>query len=581
MKCSLYAEGDECEDNTYSDKLCIRNPTSNEKTLLSLRSNIPLAAIHNICTHHDAKLLKYYTSYQKKCCDPLDRHQKPARTNLKVVTLEMHQNLSEKIIPGQKICRKCLDIMATSTSSSNRTNGSDYSPGANVELSAINPIMQTAGLSPIKAGRLSSEQVKRKLKTKTDALASKLQKVSGPSLPQCSFAEATQNSDDLLYLLNEVKEKYSTATSYDEKVKLLTLAPRHWSARRTAEEFSTTLYMVQQAVNLQSTKGILADRGVIRGTGYTLTEETLAAVLEFYQSPENVRVLPGKKDFVSVKTENGRQHKQKMLILCNLKELHQQFTTNTNIRIGFSKFASLRPEWCVLAGASGTHTVCVCIYHQNVKLKVAALKQQDIKYRNLMEMTVCNSDKKCMLRYCSECPNQVPLREFLQHRINDDIDEVIFRQWIATDSNSLKTISESRDEFIDGLCEDIFKLTKHDYIAQAQSRSLNDLKANLSNDEAIVLLDFSENYSFVVQEEIQSAYWSKNQATIHPYCVYHISDGNLVNKSYCVISDDLIHSTSAVYTFTSKIIGMINGSIGSLRKIYYFSDGAASQYKNK
>ena len=36
--------------------------------------------------------------------------------------------------------------------------------------------------------------------------------------------------------------------------------------------------------------------------------------------------------------------------------------------IGFSKFAELRPKHCVLAGVSGNHSVCICTYHQNVKL---------------------------------------------------------------------------------------------------------------------------------------------------------------------------------------------------------------------
>ena len=35
-------------------------------------------------------------------------------------------------------------------------------------------------------------------------------------------------------------------------------------------------------------------------------------------------------------------------------------------KIGFSKFAELRPKHCVLVGASGTHSVCVCTVHQDV-----------------------------------------------------------------------------------------------------------------------------------------------------------------------------------------------------------------------
>ena len=40
--------------------------------------------------------------------------------------------------------------------------------------------------------------------------------------------------------------------------------------------------------------------------------------------------------------------------------------------MGFSKFAELSPKECVLAGATGTHSVCVCMIHQNVKLMMMA-----------------------------------------------------------------------------------------------------------------------------------------------------------------------------------------------------------------
>lgn len=47
----------------------------------------------------------------------------------------------------------------------------------------------------------------------------------------------------------------------------------------------------------------------------------------------------------------------------------------------FSKFAELRPRNCVLAGASGTHTVCVCAIHQNVKLMLEGGKIAQISHK--------------------------------------------------------------------------------------------------------------------------------------------------------------------------------------------------------
>ena len=47
------------------------------------------------------------------------------------------------------------------------------------------------------------------------------------------------------------------------------------------------------------------------------------------------------------------------------------------MKIGFSKFAELRPKECVIAGSSGTHSVCVCTTHQNVKLMMVGTHMED------------------------------------------------------------------------------------------------------------------------------------------------------------------------------------------------------------
>ena len=67
--------------------------------------------------------------------------------------------------------------------------------------------------------------------------------------------------------------------------------------------------------------------------------------------------MPGIKDYVSV---SKNVHKQKRLILCNLKELYATFCEKyPELKIGFSKFCSLRPKWCVPVSSKGTHSVCV------------------------------------------------------------------------------------------------------------------------------------------------------------------------------------------------------------------------------
>ncbi len=50
-----------------------------------------------------------------------------------------------------------------------------------------------------------------------------------------------------------------------------------------------------------------------------------------------------------------------------------------------------------------------------------------------------------------------------------------------------------------------------------------DTKQGLEEGEVLVVCDFAENYSFVVQDEIQSFHWNSEMATVHPL-VAHFSN---------------------------------------------------------
>ena len=66
--------------------------------------------------------------------------------------------------------------------------------------------------------------------------------------------------------------------------------------------------------------------------------------------------------------------KQKWLILSYLNELYANFGSKyVSASTGSSKFWELQRKWCVLAGLSGSHSVCVCTYHQNIELLLAPL----------------------------------------------------------------------------------------------------------------------------------------------------------------------------------------------------------------
>ena len=148
-------------------------------------------------------------------------------------------------------------------------------------------------------------------------------------------------------------------------MQILTVLPKNWSIKRIVEEFGATNYKARQAKKLAQEKGILSSPNL--KPGRTLPAATEELVLSVYHNDEVSRTMPGKKDCVSVITKEGKREKR--LLLCNLKEAHQHFKVlHPSVKVGFSTFASLRPKECVLAGSSGTHTVCACTHHQTTKL---------------------------------------------------------------------------------------------------------------------------------------------------------------------------------------------------------------------
>ena len=103
-------------------------------------------------------------------------------------------------------------------------------------------------------------------------------------------------------------------------------------------------------------------------------------------------------------------HQQKMLILRILEELFKAFKKqNPTIAMWFSKFSSLKPKWCIIAGSSGTHVACVCTIHQNIKLLLAPM---NIKYKDLMKFVCDTSRRDCSIHRCLNCPkSSKPLEE--------------------------------------------------------------------------------------------------------------------------------------------------------------------------
>ena len=93
----------------------------------------------------------------------------------------------------------------------------------------------------------------------------------------------------------------------------------------------------------------------------------------------------------------------------------------------------------------------------------------------------------------------------------------------------------------------------------------------------MVQLDFAQNFSLIVQREIQSAYYSRRQATI---LTIYIRIGD-EHRNMVIISDYHAHDTRFVYSVQKYIVDFIRKQYPNIYKVNYVSDGASSHFKSK
>ena len=82
-------------------------------------------------------------------------------------------------------------------------------------------------------------------------------------------------------------------------------------------------------------------------------------------------------------------------------------------------------------------------------------------------------------------------------------------------------------------------------------------------------------------------HWNNLQATLHPFVCYYTSECDendittLKHVSFVVISESNSQDTVtvAVHLFQKVLIKFLTEQIGKPKKIIYFSDGCAAQYK--
>lgn len=454
-----------------------------------------------------------------------------------------------------------------------------------IVVSKLNETLPYLEESPISSRKMLFKKYRS---NKFQNVSTTIKKIVFPDLTPSTSHQCPESE-----IIAQLKEKFKTLTKNSEKMQLLTILPKSWSILKMVEEFHISNFMAREVKKLVDEKGILSTPN--EKLGKSLPSETADTVKEFYECDDISRCMPGIKDFVSI-TENGiKVRKTKRLLLGNLREMYALFRErHGEHKIGLSKFCELRPKNVVLVNACGTHNVCVCIKHQNVKLMLHSINLKKLtknlkdyemeSYKDCFKKIVCSSESPyCYIGKCKFCPGTDNLIDTLRQLFEENnIVEIKYKQWISTDRDKLETMIQPTDDFLDLLSEKLKKLLPHSFISKQQNAFLTYKKSYLKENEYVVVCDFSENVSFTIQDSVQGFHWNNAQATLYPIVIYYKSDGILKTTNFIIISSCLVHNTVAVHLFHKHLHIFLKNNFKKVpQKIIYFSDGCAGQFKNK
>ena len=111
-------------------------------------------------------------------------------------------------------------------------------------------------------------------------------------------------------------------------------------------------------------------------------------------------------------------------------------------------------------------------------------------------------------------------------------ESITFHQRIRVDNKIQKSeIELPCDEICQKFNKDLKLLKKHIYVKRQQHPCYNKLKEELDENEVLLHVDYSENYSIIQQGEMQCAYLAHDSFSIFTACCYLRKDGDLINDN--------------------------------------------------
>ena len=117
-----------------------------------------------------------------------------------------------------------------------------------------------------------------------------------------------------------------------------------------------------------------------------------------------------------------------------------------------------------------------------------------------MAKAVCDiNNETCMMRKCKNCPREKDVIEFVQALPAMEGKELRYSKWVIVDRCTLEEVVQPVEDFLASFSSAIVLLTKH-FVSKKQGEAYRPAKESLKEDEVLVVGDFAENFSFLLQK---------------------------------------------------------------------------------
>ena len=320
-------------------------------------------------------------------------------------------------------------------------------------------------------------------------------------------------------------------------------------------------------------------------------------ITDFFLSSEISRENPGKRYVMQVDGNKVQRH----CMTVTLKEAFTLFKQkHPAVKVGFTMFRTCKPIQVYKVSETSRRT-CLCMKCCNCALKAEAIKKllaiSGDDYASLpsskdafASLTFCSEpSSQCLNRTCKKCTSKA-IRKTFENLEENTKEEIEWAKWeyvnVQKDGKVKRVVScvPKKTKFgvlLDDLELELDSYPAHIFRAKWQQMQMQKCLESLSEVEAMMVMDFAENYSCRYKDEIATAFFDQVQITIHPMMLYYRRDGILLKHALIGISDETRHDSFVVRMFENAAFEVLCKKVPNIKRVHQWSDGCGVQYKAK